>query len=88
MKAVRNVYGRLPQIERDELRRLWRDRLEVAWRQVAMDMSQQRPGAVTAAVRVAQAAFRLDGLAEATQVDVSVTQTFELLVRELVAHDL
>ena len=39
---------------------------------VVQDMTEQRPGAVTAAVRVAGAAIALDGLAEPTRVDMHV----------------
>jgi arginase family enzyme len=75
-------------MERDELRNLWRDRLEAAWRQVMVDMTEQRPGATTAAVRIATAATNLDGLNAPLMVDVRVTEVFEALVTELVAHDL
>lgn len=88
MKGVRTAYGTLPRIDRDDLRNLWRSRLEVAWRQVVKDMFDQRPGAVTAAVRVAYAAAALDGLNAPVQVDVSVTDTLEKLTKELTAHDL
>src|SRR3954462_9460324 len=50
IRAVRNVYGHVPRLDREELRNLWRDRLESTWRQAGDDMSEQRPGAVTAAV--------------------------------------
>ena len=77
-KAVRNVFGTVPQIERAELRRLWRDRLEVAWQLVMRDMADQRPGAVTAAVRIATTAAVLDGLNEPQQVTVRNPSTLEL----------
>lgn len=64
MRSVRSVFGSLPSLEKDEARRLWRDRLEALWRQALADAEATRPGAVTAAVRVAEAASRLDGLAE------------------------
>jgi hypothetical protein len=87
-KAVSTVRGATPRVSRDVLREVWRDRLEMAWRQVAQDMSQQRPGAVTAAVRIATAAMHLDGLAEPVRVDVSVQETFERIERELGVHGL
>jgi AraC-like DNA-binding protein len=87
-KAVRRHYGTLPVLARDDLRGLWRDRLELAWRQVCRDMTEQKPGAVTAAVRVAGMALTLDGLAEPVRVDMTVSDTFEALTRELLAHDL
>jgi hypothetical protein len=87
-RAVRRAYGKLPRVEWQELRDLWRDRLEVMWRQAQTDMTEQRPGAVTAAVRVATAAAALDGLNEPSRLDVAVSESFELVVAELVAHDL
>ena len=58
------------------------------WRQVQKDMTEQRPGAVTAAVRVAGAAIALDGLAEPVQVDMTVTETFAALTAELASNEL
>lgn len=78
LRAVRNVYGTLPQIERDELRALWRDRLEWLWRQVAHDVTEQRPGAAVAGVRVAQAATRLDGLDMPSEVVVYTPDESEI----------
>lgn len=86
--AVKRVYGKVPPLEREALRTLWRERLELAWRQAVVDMTEQRPGAITAAVRIASAAAALDGLNAPTQVDVTVLQTLEALQTELVAHDL
>ena len=87
IRAVRQVYGTLPAIERAELRQLWRDRLELAWRQSARDVAEQRLGAITAAVRVASAACALDGLNEPARVDVlAVTTTLESLTKELISH--
>lgn len=88
IKAVRTFYGTVPREEREELRRLWRDRLEVAWRQVQRDMADQRSGAVTASVRVATAAVALDGLAEPVRVDMTISDTFMALTRELEAEGL
>jgi hypothetical protein len=88
MKGVRTAYGVLPRIDREDLRHLWRDRLEVTWRQAIRDVMEQRPGAVTAAVRVAHAATALDGLNESVRVDLAVTDNLEKLMRELVAHEL
>lgn len=62
LRAVRAVYGTLPTLERDEARRLWRDRLEVYYRQALKDLHNGVPGAITAAVRIAERAARLDGL--------------------------
>jgi hypothetical protein len=68
MKAVRNTYGQLPRIERDDARHLWRERGELLWRQALRDALDQRSGAVTAAVRVIQAMTALDGLNAPAQV--------------------
>jgi AraC-like DNA-binding protein len=88
MRAVRTVYGQVPRIDRDDLRHLWRDRLEALWRQVLRDLSEQRPGAVTAAVRVMQAAAALDGLNEAVKVDLGVSETFQKITEELISNGL
>lgn len=87
MKGVRTVYGRLPRLERDDLRDLWRARLEALWRQCLVDVTQQRAGAVMAGVRIAGAACALDGLNEAVRVDVSL-DTLDRLTAELIANDL
>lgn len=70
-RAVRRAYGSVPEPEREEQRRLWRDRIEHLWRQSVKDVAEQRPGAVTAGVRVAGAAAVLDGLNAPTEVVVS-----------------
>src|SRR5688572_7746070 len=62
IKGVQSAFGELPPLQAADLRNLWRDRLEVLWRQTLTDIAEQRPGAVTAGVRVAQAAALLDGL--------------------------
>jgi hypothetical protein len=88
MKGVRTAYGQTPRVDREALRNLWRERLEWAWRQVVTDMTDRRPGAVTAAVRVAGMAVALDGLAEPVRVDMAITDTFDRLTAELAANDL
>lgn len=70
-RAVMSVYGQLPKIDREHLRTLWRERGELLWRQVVKDVHNGVPGAVTAAVRVMQAAARLDGLDEPSRVELS-----------------
>jgi hypothetical protein len=71
IRAVRSVYGSLPEVERSEARRLWRDRLEVLWRQVVQDVHERIPGATTAAVRIADRAARLDGLDEPSRLSIT-----------------
>lgn len=70
LRAVRAVYGTLPTIEREEQRRLWRDRLEVFYRQALKDLHNGVPGATTAAVRIAERAARLDGLDAPTKLSL------------------
>lgn len=91
-RAVRARCGTVPQPERQELRDIWRDRLETLWLQSTRDVAEQRHGAMTAAVRVVQVALMLDGLAEPTRidarVDATISDTFATLVKELAANDL
>lgn len=76
-RAVREAMGELPQPQRDELRDLWRSRIEVLWRQSLRDVNQQRPGALSAGVRIAERAARLDGL-DAPEVHVITPSSREL----------
>jgi hypothetical protein len=69
-RAVKRWFGRVPEIDPDESRAMWRERLELLWRQSLTDSTQQRPGAVRAAVAVAQRAAALDGLDAPTRVEV------------------
>lgn len=77
VRAVRAYFGRLPVLDADERRELWRERLEVLWRASVKDVRQQRPGAVRAAVAVAQRAAALDGLDAPTEVRATITPSFE-----------
>jgi hypothetical protein len=70
IRCVRQVYGEVPDIDRAELRHLWRERLEVVHRQALRDVLDRRQGAVVAAVKVASLAIMLDGLAAPQRVDV------------------
>lgn len=81
--AVRHAFGATPVIDREEHRRLWRDRLEAMWQQSVADMADRVPGAVTAAVRVAGLAVQMDGLAEPAKVDVTVSEQFDQLLKGL-----
>ena len=81
--AVKAIYGELPTEQREDLRALWRARLELLWAQALRDATERRPGAVTAGVRVAGMALTLDGLAEATKVDVTVSDTFMALTEAM-----
>lgn len=66
-RAVKNYFGTLPVPDRAEQRDLWRERLELLWRQSVRDVQSQRPGAVRAAVALSQRAAQLDGLDEPTR---------------------
>ncbi|MGC4112992.1 MAG: hypothetical protein QM747_21750 [Nocardioides sp.] len=77
-RAVRQTFGVLPEADRAQLRALWRERLEVLWKQVHRDALDRQSGAVTSAVRVAQAAAKLDGLDAPT----------EILMHEPTQHEL
>ncbi|MCR1784110.1 hypothetical protein KVF89_16340 [Nocardioides carbamazepini] len=78
IRLVREVFEELPEPDRTELRSLWRDRLERVWRQGMIDAHQQRPGAITALVRIAEAAMRLDGLNAPAEVVVHAPTEQEL----------
>jgi hypothetical protein len=70
IRAVRETFGIVPEPDRSEYRRLWRERLERLWRQAYSDALDRQPGAVTAAVRIVETAMRLDGLAAPSEVIV------------------
>jgi len=59
-----------PRQIRSEYRRLWWERLERLWQQACRDAFDRQSGAMTAAVRVAETAIRLDGLAAPSEVMV------------------
>jgi len=61
-RAVKRYFGEVPQHDRAEARELWRARYEHLWRMALEDVTKRRPGAVRAAVAVAQRAAALDGL--------------------------
>ena len=50
-RAVRTIYGTLPELDRDEERRLWRDRLGWLWAENVTQVKDREPGSVTAGVR-------------------------------------
>jgi hypothetical protein len=71
MRAVRNYTGGLPELAPEELRSMWRDRLEYLWPLALRDVENSRPGATRAAVAIAQRAAQLDGLDAPQQVEIS-----------------
>ncbi|MBD3941642.1 hypothetical protein IF188_08035 [Microbacterium sp. NEAU-LLC] len=78
MRAVRNYVGRLPQPQMPELRSMWRDRLEWLWPIAARDVEAGKPGAMRAAVAVAQRAAQLDGIDAPQTVRVESADAAEL----------
>lgn len=81
--GVKAAFGGVPVIDREQLRHLWRERLERAWRQCCADMGERVPGATTAAVRIVTAAAALDGLNEPTKVDVAFDPFLNMFSKEL-----
>jgi len=67
-RSVHSYLGTVPQFDAERERELWRQRLEWLWRKARRDVDEQRPGALTGGVRIAQAAARLSGLDAPEQV--------------------
>ncbi|MGE9350120.1 hypothetical protein ACQP60_11660 [Isoptericola variabilis] len=68
---MKNYFGTTPHPDAALAREMWRDRLEVLWRQVLKDAEQLRPGAVRAGVAVVQRAAALDGLDAPQQFEIA-----------------
>ncbi len=85
-RAVRAYFGQLPELDRDELRGLWRERHEVMWRQSQRAVRDEKPGALRAAVAVARSAAQLDGLDAPSRVELVTpdAEAFERAVDMLV----
>lgn len=62
IRAVRNANGSLPRVAIDEVREVWRERMEDLWLEALEDVRNRRPGAVRAAVAIAQRSAALSGL--------------------------
>lgn len=73
VRAVRNFAGTLPEPSNPELRSLWRERLEYLWPLAARDVEAARPGAIRAAVAIADRAAKLDGLDAPSRLEVSAS---------------
>lgn len=84
-RAVKNFFGTLPVVDREEQRAMWRARHELLWRQSVKDMNEQRPGSTRAAVAVARSAAILDGLDQPHRIEMSSPSDDELalLIRHL-----
>lgn len=88
VRAVRNFVGTLPEPSMPELRSLWRERLEYLWPLAARDVEEGRPGAVRAAVAIADRAAKLDGLDAPTRVEVAASvQELQQIAAELIAQE-
>lgn len=86
LRAVRNFVGKLPEPSMSESRSLWRERLEFLWTVAARDVETGKPGAMRAAVAVAQRAAQLDGLDQPQRLEVNATASdITELVRVLLA---
>lgn len=71
LRAVRNFAGKLPELEASELRSLWRERMEFLWPVAVRDVEGGKPGAMRAAVAVAQRAAQLDGLDQPQRIELN-----------------
>ena len=87
MRAVRELYGTMPEIDTGTARALLRDRAEKVWMQIQVDMREQRPGATRAAIAVLQRMAALDGLDAAAKLELVTPTDDEMhrVVHELVA---
>ena len=84
IRAVSNYFGSLPSPELSDLRHLWRPRCELLWAQAVIDIREQRPGAITAGVRVTERAAKLDGLdAPTTSVHVDASEALTMFLERL-----
>jgi hypothetical protein len=61
-RAVRAFVGRLPAPDPEQARTLWRERMEHLFSIAADDAAEGKPGALRAAVAIAQRAAAMDGL--------------------------
>lgn len=84
-RGVKNYFGQLPVVERDDLRDVWRARMELLWTYAARDAKKGKPGALRAGTAIAQRAAAMDGLDEPTSIAVSASdrQDMDEMVRTL-----
>lgn len=85
-RAVKRYFGTLPRIESEDMRDLWRERLETLWAFAHRDARKGRPGALRAGVAVAQRAAALDGLDAPTRYDVATDAQLDHLLAQLFAR--
>jgi hypothetical protein len=83
-RAVTEFRGSTPAIDGQEIRRELHERSEWLWQQACQDVVDQKPGAVTAAVRTLDRLSRLLGADAPTRVAVA---HFQSVAGELYASD-
>ncbi len=84
-RAVMRFAGTVPDPAPDELRRLWRHRMELLWSLAVRDATKARPGALRAGVAIADRAAKLGGL-DVPQAHILVTPTetqYQMLVERI-----
>lgn len=69
-RAVRRYFGKLPVLDHEELRDLWRARHETLWRQSQSAIADGETAALRAGVAIARSAAQLDGLDRPTRVEM------------------
>ena len=85
IRAVRRVLGSVPALDMEMRKSLWRDRLELLWQEGWQDVQENRPGAISAATKVAQRAAQLDGLDAQPAYASPAAEVFEQVVRRTAA---
>lgn len=86
-RAVMRFAGTIPDPRPDDLRAMWRARMEHLWRFAARDAEAGRPGALRAGVAIADRAGKLDGLDAPMRLAVSPDeQQLEEMVEILLAR--
>lgn len=86
VRAVRNYFGALPQVDASEERELWRQRLERLWGLALREAEQSRPGALRAGVAVAQRASAMLGLDAPVQLQAQVSVRSDEMILHVIAH--
>lgn len=82
--AVMRVFREMPEVDREAQRKVWDARLEALWGYAMRDVSEQRPGAVRAAVALAQRSAAMHGIDAPATVTPSA-EYLEHYVHEMVA---
>lgn len=77
-RGVKNYFGSLPVVERDDLRDVWRARMELLWKYAARDAKSGKSGALRAGAAIAQRAAAMDGLDAPTNINLTTVDVGEL----------